>query len=70
VGKTILLQQLEAENLHSVLDSMIKSSEENPGTIIRVIAMAKQSRYRNDDHVKWSPLYVDCLMQSAAVNAV
>jgi len=63
-------QQLEAENLHSVLGSMIKSSEGNPGAIIRMIAMAKQSKYRNEDHIKWSPLYIDFLMEWAAANAL
>jgi len=63
-------QQLQAENLRSVLDSMIKSSEGNPGAIIRMIAMAKQSKYRNDDHIKWSPLYIDFLMEWAAANAL
>jgi KaiC/GvpD/RAD55 family RecA-like ATPase len=63
-------QQLEAENLHSVLDSMIKSSEGNPGAIIRMIAMAKQSKYRNDDHIKWSPLYIDFLMEWAAADSL
>ena len=63
-------QQLAAENLNSVLDSMIKSSEGNPGAILRMIAMAKQSKYRSDDHIKWAPLYIDFLMEWAAANAV
>jgi len=63
-------QQLEAANLGSVLDSMIKFSDGNPGAIIRMIAMAKQSRYRNEDHIKWSPLYIDFLMEWAAADAL
>lgn len=63
-------QQLVAENLNSVLDSMIKSSEGNPGALLRMIAMAKQSKYRSDDHIKWSPLYIDFLMEWAAANAL
>lgn len=63
-------QQLVAENLNSVLDSMIKSSEGNPGAILRMIAMAKQSKYRSDGHIKWSPLYIDFLMEWAAANAL
>jgi len=63
-------QELAAGNLNSVLDSMIKSSEGNPGAIIRMIAMAKQSKYRNDDRIKWAPLYIDFLMEWAAANAV
>lgn len=63
-------QQLTAENLNVVLDSMIKSSEGNPGAILRLVAMAKQSKYRSDDHIKWSPLYIDFLMEWAAANAL
>jgi hypothetical protein len=63
-------QRLQAGNLPSVLDSMIKSSEGNPGAIIRMITMAKQSKYRNEDHIKWSPLYIDFLMEWAAANAL
>jgi hypothetical protein len=63
-------QQLSATNLQSVLDSVVKSSEGNPGAILRMIAMASQSKYRSAGHIKWSPLYIDFLMQSAAANAV
>jgi hypothetical protein len=63
-------QQLAAENLNSFLESTVRSSEGNPGAILRMIAMATQSKYRSDDHIKWSPLYIDFLMEWAAANAV
>ncbi len=63
-------QNLSATNLHSVLDSMVKFSEGNPGAILRMIAMATQAKYRSEDHIKWSPLYIDFLMECAAANAV
>jgi hypothetical protein len=63
-------QQLAAENLNSVLDSMIKSSEGNPGAILRMNAMSRHSKYRSDDHIKWAPLYIDFLMEWAAANAL
>lgn len=63
-------RRLKATNLDSVLDSMVKFSEGNPGAILRMIAMAKQSKYRSDDCIKWSPLYIDFLMEWAAANAV
>lgn len=63
-------QQLVGGNLSSVLDSMIKSSEGNPGAIMRMVAMAKQLKYRNDDHIKWSPLYIDFLLERARENAL
>ena len=62
-------QQLSAENLGSVIDSIVKSSEGNPGAILRMIAMAKLSKYHSGGHIKWSPLYIDFLMQWAAENA-
>jgi len=63
-------QSLEAANLQGVLESMVRSSEGNPGAILRMVAMAKHSKYRSDDHIKWSPLYIDFLMEWAAANAV
>ena len=63
-------EELAAENLDCVLDSMIKSSEGNPGAILRMIAMAKQPKYRIGEHIKWSPLYIDFLMEWAAENAL
>jgi hypothetical protein len=63
-------QPLAAENLNSFLESMVKSSEGNPGAILRMIAMATQSKYRRGDHIKWSPLYIDFLMEWAAANAL
>jgi hypothetical protein len=61
---------LSGENLNSVLDSMVKSSEGNPGAILRMIAMAKHPKYRNEDHIKWSPLYIDFLLEWARENAL
>jgi hypothetical protein len=63
-------QRLTAENLNNVLDIMIKTSEGNPGAILRMIAMAKEPKYRSDDHIKWSPLYIDFLMEWATASAV
>jgi hypothetical protein len=62
--------QLSGENLENVIDSMVKSSEGNPGALLRMVSMAKQSKYRSDDHIKWSPLYIDFLMQWARENAL
>jgi len=63
-------QHLSAGNLPTVLDSMVKSSEGNPGAILRMVALAAHAKYRTDDHIKFAPLYVDFLMESAAANAV
>ena len=65
-----LKQQLSGENLESVLDSIVRFSEGNPGAILRMIAMARQSKYRSDDHIKWSPLYIDFLLKWASESAL
>lgn len=50
---------LEAENLLSFLEKVVSFSEGNPASIIRLMSMARQSKYRSGNHVKWSPLYID-----------
>lgn len=63
-------QHLEARNLPGVLDSMVRSSEGNPGAILRMIAMAKHGKYCSGDQIKFAPLYIDFLMETAAANAI
>jgi hypothetical protein len=63
-------QQLEAVNLSAILGNIVRYAEGNPGAILRMVAMARLPKYRLDDHIKWSPLYIDFLMESAAANAV
>lgn len=63
-------QHLAAGNLPGVLDSMVQSSEGNPGAILRMIAMASHGKYRSGDQIKFAPLYVDFLMETAAANAI
>ena len=63
-------QHLAARNLPGVLDSMVQSSEGNPGAILRMIAMAKDGKYRSGDQIKFAPLYVDFLLETAAANAI
>ncbi len=63
-------QHLAAGNLPSVLDTMVKSSEGNPGAILRMIAMAGDGKYRSGEQIKFAPLYVDFLMDWAAAHAV
>lgn len=62
-------QHLVAENLNNFVDCLVKSSEGNPGSILRMITMASQLKYRSDDHIKWSPLYIDFLMEWTTANA-
>jgi DNA polymerase III delta prime subunit len=63
-------QHLSAANLSTVLDGVVKSSQGNPGAILRMVALAAHARYRSGNQIKFAPLYVDFLMESAASNAV
>ena len=35
-----------------------------------MIAMASHGKYRSGDQIKFAPLYVDFLMETAAANAI
>lgn len=50
---------LSAANLKSALETMVEMSAGNPGAIIAMIEMAKQSRYRVGDQIKSHVLYLD-----------
>lgn len=60
---------LTAANLLGVLKNIVERSEGNPGAILRMLEMAGQPKYRSDDHIKWSPLYIDFRMEWATANA-
>jgi len=63
-------QQLEAANLSGILANIIRCAQGNPGAILRMVAMARLPKYRLDGHIKWSPLYIDFLMEWVAAQAV
>lgn len=67
--RIVLEKHLAAANLKGVLDNIVESSEGNPGAIVRMIEMAGQAKYRIEDKIKWSPLYIDFKMECVAVNA-
>lgn len=60
---------LAAANLDAILSSILECSAGNPGAIVRLIDMATQTKYRSDDRIKWSPLYIDFRMEWATANA-
>jgi hypothetical protein len=60
---------LAAANLGAVLENIIECSDGNPGAIVRMIEMACQPKYRSDEHIKWSPLYIDFRMEWATASA-
>jgi hypothetical protein len=58
--------KLHAENLGDFLTRLVEFSEGNPGAIASMIEMATMSKYRLEDHIKVSPLYIDFRLRCAA----
>jgi len=53
---------LSGTNLSEFLDNVLEFSEGNPGAIIALIDMATCPKYRSEEHIKISPLYIDFRM--------
>lgn len=53
---------LGASNLGEFLEKVLAFSEGNPGAIVALIEMAKYPKYRSDEHIKVTPLYIDFRM--------
>jgi hypothetical protein len=61
--------KLRAENLDDFLTRLGELSEGNPGAIASMIDMATMSKYRLEDHIIVSPLYIDFRLRVAAANS-
>jgi hypothetical protein len=59
-------RMLSAENLDDFLTRLVEFSEGNPGAIASMVDMATMSKYRLEDHIKVSPLYIDFRLRCAA----
>jgi hypothetical protein len=53
---------LSASNMNEFLGKVLEFSEGNPGAILSLLQMAKYPKYRTDDHIKITPLYIDFRM--------
>jgi hypothetical protein len=53
---------LSAQNMTEFLDKLLEFSEGNPGAIVSMLQMAKYPKYRSDEHIKITPLYIDFRM--------
>jgi DNA polymerase III delta prime subunit len=53
---------LTASNMNEFLDKILEFSEGNPGAIVALVEMAKYTKYRSDEHIKITPLYIDFRM--------
>lgn len=53
---------LEASNMSEFLDKVLEFSQGNPGAIVALLEMGKFAKYRADEHIKITPLYIDFRM--------
>jgi hypothetical protein len=53
---------LSATNIGEFLAKVLELSEGNPGAIVSMLEMAKYPKYRTDEHIKVTPLYIDFRM--------
>ena len=53
---------LSGSNIGEFLDKVLEFSEGNPRAIIALIDMAARPKYRFEEHIKISPLYIDFRM--------
>jgi multisubunit Na+/H+ antiporter MnhG subunit len=59
-------RKLHADNLDDFLTRLVEFSEGNPGAIASMIDMATMSKYRLEDQIIVSPLYIDFRLRCAA----
>jgi hypothetical protein len=53
---------LSAQNMTEFLDKVLEFSDGNPGALVSMLQMAKYPKYRSDEHIKITPLYIDFRM--------
>lgn len=59
----IARSSLSASNIGEFLHKVLEFSGGNPGAILAMIDMATYPKYRSDEHIKISPLYIDFRMK-------
>jgi hypothetical protein len=61
--------RLTATNLQEFLDQIVEFSQGAPGAVMTMLRMAARTKYRTEEHIKTSPLYIDFLLSWHAANA-
>jgi hypothetical protein len=54
--------ELSASNTKEFVAKVLELSEENPSAILSMLEMAKYPKYRSEEHIKVTPLYIDFRM--------
>lgn len=57
---------LSGANIAEFLKKVLEFSAGNPGAIITMVDMARYPKYRSQEHIKISPLYIDFRMHGGA----
>lgn len=52
-------QRLAADNLAQFLDKVVEFSDGNPGAMLQMIRLAKDTKYFHENQIKITPLYID-----------
>lgn len=53
---------LRASNMNELVEKVLEFSQGNPGAIVALLEMAKYPKYRAEEHIKITPLYIDFRM--------
>ncbi len=53
---------LTASNMNEFLEKILEFSDGNPGVIVALVETAKHPKYRSDEHIMITPLYIDFRM--------
>jgi hypothetical protein len=59
VREVVRRTNLTASNINEFLDKILQFSEGNPGAIVALVETARHPKYRSEEHIKISPLYID-----------
>jgi hypothetical protein len=57
---------LSGTNISEFVEKVLEFSGGNPGSILALIEMATYPKYRSEEHIKISPLYIDFRMNGGA----
>ena len=62
----VQMRGLQAENLGEFKHRIVELSRGNPGMIARLVQYAGLPKYRSGQHIKVTPLYLDCRLHGSA----
>jgi NB-ARC domain len=61
-GEVVKQKRLSAQNMQEFVEKVLEFSDGNPGAILEMLEMAGYPKYRSDEHIKITPLYIDFRM--------